>query len=805
MDEATRDFLLKTAFFSKMTVSMAEKLTGRTDTHHILSSLRRNNVFTERFYTSIPTYQYHSLFRKFLTTRATDTYGRQDIIRLKQRAATLSAASDLIDDAIELFFEAGDMTSLSHLIQKNAMALITQGRNKTLERWIKRIPEETLKDKPWLLYWLGISCLHFSAGEARGYFEKAFHLFEHRQDMDGLYLSWAGVIDSTAYKWSYFTSLDPWIEWLENCMHPGHSFPSQEIEAKVTVCMMFALLIRKPGHSDILQWVEKALSLSRKSNNFNIHIQAINWAMTYYAWIGDFARIEIIRDESKELAKSHKTTPAMMIHWKWMDISTRISTMTDIDSIMDEIYDTIALINTTGLHVWKHIFYMPGIFASILLGKFSKADDFLKKFEALLDRSHSHGYTIFHHFKGLFNLIQGNRSRALAHAETAVKLAEETGYALTTIVCRIQLAFILHEQGKSHEALKELNYTYSRALDTKSIIYEFMCLIVKSKIIMDQGKNEEGVELLREAMSLGRTHHYMNMIWWWHPAMMAQLCAKALMSGIETEYVKKLIRIHKLVPESPPYHIKNWPWALEIYSFNHFQIIKDGSPLRFEGKTQKKPLELFKMLIASGGKKISIENIIDALWYEADGDMARSAFSTTLNRLRTLIGHKEAIQLRDGKLTIDQNCCWMDMWVFLDTLDKADDLWKKDKKKQASDLYKKAITIYAGHLLAEDGGKQWIIPMRERLKNLFLTAIIKLGMYWEQKKEFQKAIDYYTKGIVVDNLEETFYQRLMVCFHHLGRHADAAKTYRRCRDILKTILGVVPSEHTEELYKKTRN
>ncbi|MCD4678119.1 MAG: bacterial transcriptional activator domain-containing protein, partial [Desulfobacula sp.] len=174
------------------------------------------------------------------------------------------------------------------------------------------------------------------------------------------------------------------------------------------------------------------------------------------------------------------------------------------------------------------------------------------------------------------------------------------------------------------------------------------------------------------------------------------------------------------------------------------------------------------------------------------------------NRLRTLIGHKEAIQLKDGKLTIDQNCCWMDMWVFLDTLDNADDLWKKDKKKQASDLYKKAITIYAGHLLAEDGGKQWIIPMRERLKKLFLTAVIKLGMYWEQKKEFQKAIDYYTKGLVVDDLEETFYQRLMACFHHLGRHADAAKTYCRCRDILKTVLGVVPSEHTEELYKKIR-
>jgi len=804
MDEATRNFLLKTAFFSKMTISMAEELTGRTDAHHILSELRRNNVFTERFFTSIPTYQYHSLFRKFLITRAMDTFSQQDIILLKQRAATLSAASDMIDDAVELFFEAGDMAGLSSLIQKNTMALITQGRNKTLEQWIKRIPEEILKTEPWLLYWRGISCMHFSAGEARGYFESAFYLFEGRQDMDGLYLSWTGVIDSTAYEWSYFTTLDPWIEWLESSICSKHSFPSQEIEAKVAVCMMFALLIRKPGHSDILQWVKKALSLSRESNKFNLHIQAINWAMTYYAWIGDFAKIEIIRSESKELSKSSKTTPAMMIQWKWLDISTRLCTMTDIDSAMDEIHEAITLIKATGLHVWEHIFYMPGIFASLLLGKFSKAENFLKKFETLLDHSHSHGYTIFHHFTGLYNLLKGNRSRALTHAKAAVKLSDETGYVFTTIVCRIQLVFILHEQGKTQEALKELNRTYFMALDTKSNIYKFMCLLVKAKIKMDQNKKEEGTELLHEAMSLGRAYNYMNMIWWWHPTMMAQLCANALMAGIEKEYVIKLIRIHKLVPDSLPYNIKNWPWVLEIHTFEHFQIIKDGSPIRFKGKAQKKPLELLKMLIASGGKKISIENIIDDLWYEADGDMAQSAFSTTLNRLRKLIGHKEAIQLRDGKLTIDPNYCWIDMWAFLNTLNNADNLWKKNKKEEASNLYKKAITIYTGQFLAEEAEKNWIIPMRDRLKNLFLTAITKLGMHLEQEKQFKKAIAYYKKGLAVDNLEETFYQQLMVCFHDLGCYADAAKVYHRCKDTLKAVLAVVPSEHTEELYKEIR-
>ncbi len=286
--------------------------------------------------------------------------------------------------------------------------------------------------------------------------------------------------------------------------------------------------------------------------------------------------------------------------------------------------------------------------------------------------------------------------------------------------------------------------------------------------------------------------------------MMAQLCIKALTSDIETKYVTKLIQIHKLVPDFPPYHIKNWPWALKIYTFEHFQIIKDNCPLQFKGKTQKKPLELLKMLIASGGKEISVENIIDTLWYEADGDMAQSAFSSTLNRLRALIGHKEAIQLRDGKLTIDQHYCWIDMLAFLNILNKADDLWKKDKKKKSSNLYKKAIKIYTGHFLAEEAEKNWIIPMRERLKNSFLTSITKLGMHLEQEKEFKKAIEYYKKGLAIDNLEETFYQRLMVCFHNLSRYADAAKTYSRCKDILKDVLGVAPSERTEELYKKTK-
>ena len=802
MDETTKGFLLNTAFFPKITVPMAHTLTGRADADSILSSLRRTHLFTHKFSTSIPIYQYHPLFREFLIVRAKNTFDKEEIFQLQQRSAELLEASDYVEEAVELYSNSNDITRLIQLLHKQAKALIIQGRHQTLEQWIKRIPDEVLDKNPWMLYWLGVSCQHFSSARAKDYFENAFHLFKHGQDIAGLYLSWSGIIDSIANEWNYFTELDPWIEWLENHTRLESSFPSQEIEAKVTVCMTFALLIRRPDHPDMIQWIEKALSLSRESGNINLYMQAINWAMTYYAWIGNFEKVEIIRKESKELSQSHRTSPAMLIHWKWMDISARACTMENIDSALKDVSDALAIVKETGLYVWEHIFFMTGIFISLLIGDLSTTNAFLKRFESLLDISHYHGFGVFHHFSGLYNLHIGNIPQARAHAETALKISDETGYVFATIVCGFQLAYTLYELGEVQKAEQELSRTYDLAIKTKSQMFEFMCLMAKAMIALGQGKEKEGLRLLQNAMSLGQRHDYKNMVWWWHPVMMANLCATALTTGIEVTYAQNIIRTHKLVLQSPPYHIENWPWQLKIHTFGLFQIMKEDKPLQFPGKAQKMPLELLMLLIAYGGTEVSIEKIIDALWYETDGDMARSAFSTTLNRLRNLIGIKEAIQLRAGKVTVDKNYCWVDTWVFVRALDEAESLWEKGEKQQAIVLYEKAVTLYKGHFLAGESEEPWMIPLRERLKNKFLDAILKLGKRWEKKEVFETAIMYYKKGLAIDNLEEIFYQRLMTCFDNLGHYAEVIKVYKQCKNILNEILRITPSYETKAIYKK---
>jgi hypothetical protein len=100
--------------------------------------------------------------------------------------------------------------------------------------------------------------------------------------------------------------------------------------------------------------------------------------------------------------------------------------------------------------------------------------------------------------------------------------------------------------------------------------------------------------------------------------------------------------------------------ALRIYTESSSV---DGKPLRSSGKAQHKPLDLLKALIAFGGRDVNTRILTEALWPDADGDAAQGAFDATLHRLRRLLGVDNAVQLKDGKLSLNENLCWVDAWT----------------------------------------------------------------------------------------------------------------------------------------------
>lgn len=147
-DKETQNFLLKTAFLPDMTVDMAERLTGAAHASGILAHLNRSNYFTQRQSGQHPSYRYHPLFREFLLSRVDNIFQETELSDIRRNAAMLLMESGQTENAAALFIDAKDWNGLVMLILKNAQALISEGRSKSIEQWIQSMPQEIVNKTP---------------------------------------------------------------------------------------------------------------------------------------------------------------------------------------------------------------------------------------------------------------------------------------------------------------------------------------------------------------------------------------------------------------------------------------------------------------------------------------------------------------------------------------------------------------------------------------------------------------------------------------------------------------------------------
>jgi DNA-binding SARP family transcriptional activator len=367
-------------------------------------------------------------------------------------------------------------------------------------------------------------------------------------------------------------------------------------------------------------------------------------------------------------------------------------------------------------------------------------------------------------------------------------------------IVRFLKAQAMHELEKHGEAEEHLANALRIARTSNSKMLEFNGSMIQAQIALDQGEETSALTLLRKALAMGKEQRCLNNI---HdqPAATAKLCAKALEAGIEVDYVQEIIKKRKLVRDTPPVHLENWPWAVQIFTLGRFELLVDGKPFQFRRKAQKKPLEMLKVLVSFGGQSVDSSQLSDVLWPEADGDRAQQTFDTTLHRLRQLLGCDKALNLQEGKLTLDSKYCWVDSMAFERILEQAENVLAKANGDRAIPLFEKAIALYQGPFLGGEADQPWTISYSERLRSRFLQSIRKLGSCLEEIGELNKAADCFQRAIEVDDIAEVFYQRLMHCLKQLGRRADALEVYQRCRKTLDVCLGLEPTPETEAIYK----
>ena len=732
-DSATQGFLLRTACLPQMTPSMARELTGDERAASLLDGLHRNNYFVAlREARPEPLYQYHPMFRQFLLARSQDALPKELRRRLQRAAAALLEAAGRVDDALALFREAHDWEDMARLIESQAQTMLDQGRGETLRHWIEDLPPELLERYPWAVYWAGASQAQIAPREARLLYERAFELFRARGEsgVEGMVLASSGAMDAILYELDDLSLLDRWIAVLDEAA-AGARIGSPQVEARVACSMVFALTLRKPQRRDIEQWVERALACARQAGEPNLQMFVAPLCALTLMWTGLYSRALQLIEAARRTADAPGVSPFARITLN--NVETMYYMLTaQYQPGLQAMRQGLETARATGVHTWTFQLLVHGYGAALGAGDLDTAARLAKELEPLAADAGRLSQVFHHHFQAWEAMLRKDLMRALQMEKSALRLAVEVGCPYFEALCRLALAQVLIECGDQRKCIAQLHRVRALVRDIPNRHLEFTCLLGFADMALAHGRPRPGIKALRLGLEIGRQYGYDHFLWWW-PAALSRVCARALEEGIETDYVRALIKQRRLTPEGAS---EAWPWMFRVYALGSFRIERHGETLGGSGKAQRRPLELLKLLVAYGGEKVSESRVVDALWPRVDGDSAHRSFTSALHRLRKLLGEDKAIVLHEGKLTLDRRYVWVDAWAFEALASRIE---TESDPAQYEKLAERMLALYRGPFLADESDPSWALQPRERLRGRLARAMSRVLRHWQESGQRERA------------------------------------------------------------------
>ncbi|MBU1426021.1 MAG: hypothetical protein KKH12_03275 [Gammaproteobacteria bacterium] len=796
-DAETQEFLSCSALLPVMDVRSAKALTGNDRAGAILQSLVRRNYFIGQRQGDDLNYEFHPLFRAYLLDELRRRCDPEALRKLQRRAGAILAESSDYAAAVELLRDAGAFEELAALVLTHAEKLIAEGRFLTLKQWLEAIPEEVQRAQPWLLYWKAAALMPIDFAASHALFAKAFDVFLSQKDRIGMALAWSGAVETVVHSLSHTERLDEWIEKMDLLRTHAGLDDDQELQAHIAPQVIAIYALRGKMDPQLEYWLALTQALLTQPIDATQRIMASFALVAFFHWSGQPSRSEPILKLQARILEENDVTPLATIITKlcgaWFSwIYGRF------DLCLQAIEEGLAIVERTGVQHWTFILVVQGITSALVRNDMQEAEQYFSRLESLHPYARDMDRAYYHNEIGWLELLKGRTEFALNQQKLAVEIAESVGAPFVVAETSFGLS-------QAHYALGDLESArrYLDAARTKGEIYgsqtlAFQCALIDAYYHLDGGDERGAADIL--IVAFGRAKRLGHSAFaWWRQDVIARICQFALDRGIEPVFIRNLVRQFHVVPSDTTTCGDSWPWPLKIYTLGRFAVVKDDDSVIQSVKTQKKTLDLLKALIAFGGRDVSDQKLSEALWPQAEGDLAHQSFKVTLHRLRKLIG-ADALVIQDGKLSLDARHAWVDAWAFerlLGALENA------STEEDIAARVGQAIKLYGGAFLQSDE-EAWALSLRERLRSKFLRIIGQATDCLCTQSHCAEALACYQKGLEIDPLAESFYQGQMQCHYCLKQPAAGLAVYQRCREALERELGVFPSSKTEELHTRLR-
>jgi LuxR family maltose regulon positive regulatory protein len=142
-----RRFLLDTSVLDRLTGSLCDAVTGRSDGKSMLESLERQNLFVVPLDDQRRWYRYHHLFADVLRTYLLDERAR-DVSGLHRRASDWYDQAADPEASVRHALAAGEMGLAAERIELAIPGLLRERREAVIRRWVDDLPRDVVRNRP---------------------------------------------------------------------------------------------------------------------------------------------------------------------------------------------------------------------------------------------------------------------------------------------------------------------------------------------------------------------------------------------------------------------------------------------------------------------------------------------------------------------------------------------------------------------------------------------------------------------------------------------------------------------------------
>jgi DNA-binding SARP family transcriptional activator len=231
---------------------------------------------------------------------------------------------------------------------------------------------------------------------------------------------------------------------------------------------------------------------------------------------------------------------------------------------------------------------------------------------------------------------------------------------------------------------------------------------------------------------------------------------------------------------------------LDLRCFGELRLVLGGELVDLAG-VRPRARSVLRLLALHAGRLVHREQLADTLWAGLERTAALHNLQVNLSSLRPLVRRREAppgadsLIVRQGDayrlLVPEGSTC--DLLVFEDAIAQARSGGADDRGgARATIALRRALEVYRGDLLPEEGPAEWVVGPRDRYRSQAAEAASTLASVELARGDVTAAVRVAARGVEIDPYRDAAWRTLIEAHERSGDLAASRRAQRRYADVL---------------------